>query len=83
MQDEKEIFIFFGNILLWNYRVKKKLENIKKLDENDIGTLKYCEPLKKHFLKRLYNIMELNDDAKDFIIATVYQNGSFVGYLKI
>ena len=37
--------------------------------------LKYCEPLKEHFLKRLhdrfYNMIELNDNVKDFIIATV------------
>ena len=35
----------------------------------------HCEPLKEHFLKRLrdhfHNTMKLNDDEKDFTIATV------------
>lgn len=68
LQSEKEIF--FGDILPWIHEVKHNLECV-----NQNKTLKYCEPLKEYLLKRLYdrfrNIFEMNDDAEDYIIATI------------
>ena len=72
---EKEIF--FGDIIPWIFGLHNNSENIKGLerDQNNIGMLKCVWAIKRAFSKtfaRFYNIMKLNDNAKDCIIAVCH-----------
>lgn len=68
-----------GDIYPWILAIENRLKNIGDINTDRSNALKYCEPLKIQLLSslktRFWYLFNFSDEAKDYMIATVYHPG--------